>query len=184
MGWLLPLIAWIQTKMEDGACILHRIRRRLLLPLALHGGRDMVLLKNGQWVDTHSSIPPDRIESVYDAEKHTVRSLENGKGRLTRWSWLSVMNGSRDFSEFFADLRISAGYSLSPQAVLALLASQKAQVPVGPLRVTLRDGSEEILTEEGLPLPVPLPLPLSVPLPPSPSNAEVLHRVNSVNHIT
>ena len=168
MDYVVRIAAWAQTKYELGLVILNRLRRRLLLPLAHWGGRDMVLLTNGQWVDASRRIPADRVHWRYSAEKHALFLTEEG-GRTVRWPWLAASSGSADFSDFFGSLRIAAGASLPGDKAVSLLAAQKGVVPTEPLRVVLRSGEEEVLTAEGLPT--------------VPDAATVLRHVDSVNHI-
>jgi hypothetical protein len=168
MDFIVRIAAWAQTKYELGLVILNRLRRRLLLPLAHWGGRDMVLLKNGQWVDAGHRIPAASVRWRYNAEKHAL-FLTESEERTVRWPWLAASSGSADFSDFFGGLRIAAGGSLPGDKVISLLAAQKGVVPVEPIRVVLRTGEEEVLTAEGLPV--------------VPDAAAVQRHVDSVNHI-
>ena len=143
-GWLLPIAAWAQEKWDLGLVVLNRIRRRLLLPLALWGGRDMALLTNGQWIDGRA--PPEQVRWHYDAEKHTLVYQGAEGNRLTRWPWLSVACGERDLSDFFQGLRLSAGHQLADDKAVMLFAHQKRWVPAGDLHIVRRDGSEETYT--------------------------------------
>ncbi len=81
--WLLPWAAWAQNKWDTALVIVNRIRRRLLMPLALWGGRDMALLTNGQWVDGRA--PPEQVRWRYDSEKHTLVYQGAEGARLIRW---------------------------------------------------------------------------------------------------
>lgn len=163
MQWL-GIVAWIQTKVEIAILILNRLRRRVLLPFAHSGGRDMILLTNGQWIDHVRSIPESMISAIYTAEKHTL--LQPSAGRTVRWPWLSVHTDSLDMSEFFQGLRISSGLTVSRDKALMLYVHQKGILPVGDLYIVNRDGEEEIVRADG-----------------APTTEETLRRVDSVNHI-
>lgn len=163
MNWL-NIVAWVQTKWELGMIILNRVRRRLLLPIAHWGGRDMVLLTNGQWVDHTQSIPDALVQAVYNSEKHAV--LGRVAARTVRWPWLSVQAGNIDMSDFFQGLRISSGLEVSRDKALMLYAHQKGVVPSGDLHIVNRNGEEEV-----------------VPADREPTVEETRQRVESVNHI-
>lgn len=143
-SWLLPLAAWIQQKYDTGLLVLNRLRRRLLLPLALWGGRDMALLTNGQWIDGRA--PPEQVRWRYDAEKHVLVRQGAEDARLVRWPWLSVACGEYDLSDFFQGLRLSAGHGMADDKAIMLFAHQKRWVPGGDLHIVRRDGSEETYT--------------------------------------
>jgi len=138
---MLPFVAWAQAKWDLGLLVLHRIRRRFVVPLALWGGRDMVLLTNGQWVD--GTVPQEHVRWRYDAEKHTLVSQGAEGSRLVRWPWLSIVCGDRDLSDFFQSLRLSAGQPLADDKAIMLFAHQKRWIPTGDLHIVRRDGSEE-----------------------------------------
>lgn len=150
VGWLLSIVAWAQTQYDTALIVLNRVRRRLLLPLALWGGRDMALLTNGQWVD--GVVPPEQVRWHYDAEKHVLTYRGAEGARLVRWPWLSVACGEKDLSEFFQGLRLSAGHGLADDKAVMLFAHQKRWVPAGDLHIVRRDGSEETyaLDENGV----------------------------------
>jgi hypothetical protein len=139
--WLLPWAAWVQEKWDAALIVVNRVRRRLLLPIALWGGRDMTLLTNGQWVDGRA--PPEQVRWRYDAEKHVLVRTGAEAERLVRWPWLSVACGTQDLSEFFQGLRLSAGHQLADDKAVMLFAHQKRWVPGGDLQIVRRDGSEE-----------------------------------------
>ena len=73
---------------------------------------------------------------------------------MKRWPWLGVASGSLDMSSFFTDLRIADGGTLSTPKAVQLFIHQTGSVPVEPLTVTLRNGSEITLTAEGRTVPV------------------------------
>lgn len=164
MGWL-SIVAWVQTKWEEGLIVLNRVRRRLLLPIAHWGGRDMLLLKNGQWIDSTHRVPEGLIQAIYNSEKHTVFGVRE-QGRLMRWPWLSVHAGAVDLSDFFQGLRISSGLEVSRDKALMLYAHQKGVVPMGDLHIVNRDGEEETVREDG-----------------APSTEDTLRHIESINHI-
>lgn len=145
-GWLVPWAAWAQQKYDLALIVLNRIRRRLLLPIAHWGGRDMVLLTNGQWMDAPRTLSGNHIRWRYDAEKHTLFHVGSESARLVRWPWLSVESEGRDLSDFFQGLRLSAGHQLSDDKAIMLLAHQKGILPAGDLNIVKRDGSEEVYT--------------------------------------
>jgi hypothetical protein len=140
--------------------------RMFALTFLLRGGRNMVMLTNGQWVDDHGAVPAIRKRWIYDAATHTVRDSADPSGRLHRWQWLSLTEDQKDYTDFFTGLRTSTG--LRPAAALDLMACQTGNVPSGRLRAILRDGSEVVLTETGDPVV---------------TESEMLARVDSVNHI-
>jgi hypothetical protein len=163
MSWL-TIVAWIQTQWELSLILLNRARRRLLLPIALWGGRDMMLLTNGQWIDSTRTVPDVLVQAFYSAEHHTLSNKSGG--RNVRWPWLSVRAGVIDMSDFFQGLRISSGLDVSRDKALMLYAHQKGVVPVGDLHIVNRDGEEEVIRADG-----------------PPSVEETRRQVESVNHI-
>jgi hypothetical protein len=151
MIYLLPVAAWVQTLWENGTALLDRMRRQILVPLVLTGRRDMVMLTNGQWIDDpRGGIPDSAVRYFYDAEKHTVRSAGDTV-RVQRWPWLTLTTDRDDFTDFITGLR--AGTGVRPAAVLTLLACQKRVAPAGRMHVTLRDGTDIMVTENGEPVP-------------------------------
>jgi hypothetical protein len=120
-----------------------RFRRHMMLPFAIQGGRDMVMLKRGAWVDVEA--PANEVEWHYDSEKHQLIS-PSSEGRLVRWPWISATVGDHDLSDFFGTLRLSAGHTLTNDMAMMLYVYQKGWVPTGVLHVILRDGSEERYT--------------------------------------
>jgi hypothetical protein len=116
--------------------------RRLVLPALVYSGRDMILLKNGLWIDTTSVIPEDQIAWHYDSITHR---LTHGSGPLQRWQWISAVSGcGRDMSDFFADLRISRGVPpLTTAKVIELFIHQKGWVPSRNIKITRRDDATE-----------------------------------------
>lgn len=163
MVWL-NIVAWIQTRWEMSLVLLNRARRRLLLPIALWGGRDMILLTNGQWIDRTPGIPDALVQVFYNSEHHTLSGKE--PVRTVRWPWLSVQAGGIDMSEFFQGLRISSGLNVSRDKALMLYAHQKGVVPVGDLHIVNRNGEEEVVRAEE-----------------TSSAEDTLRRIASVNYI-
>jgi hypothetical protein len=144
MRYVIQCAALLQTLLEWSAATLHRIRRTWVVPLAHWGGRDMVLLRDGQWVDDNVAVHPSLIQWRYDAEMRQVVHSATPDARMVRWPWLSVVaaDGS-DLSDFFAGLRISAGQQLPRDKALALAAHQCGVFPHGTLTIVRRDGTEE-----------------------------------------
>ncbi len=138
--WI-SILGFIHQKIDLGLMILHRLRRRLLLPIALWGGRDMLLLKNGHWVDSRTEIPDSQIVGRYSSEKHTIWGSDTA-GRATRWPWIHVTAGDRDYSDFFGTLRLGAGLKLSNDKVLTLMMHQKGVGVHEELNVMTRDGRD------------------------------------------
>jgi len=143
MYFAITVIATLQAFQHSILSCLHRARRKYLLPIAKHGGRDMLYLKNGMWIDDASGIPPCQIKMRYDSEKHTVFSVERPTAPIRRISWLSVTSANHDMSEFFNDLRISDANYLPNEARIMLFAHQNGWFPTGPFTVIRRDGSIE-----------------------------------------
>jgi hypothetical protein len=148
---LVSILAWCQTQMESCVTLYNRLRRTYLVPLAHAGGRDMFLLKNGQWIDAAPATPEQHIVWSYNAERNELRhTAAPVDGRLARWPWLSVSNESHDLSDFFTGLRLSTGHTLTNDKAFMLYAHQKGHLPHGLVTIIKRDGSEEIIhTYEG-----------------------------------
>lgn len=142
--WLLPWAAWVQQKYEAALIVVNRLRRRLLLPVAHWGGRDMALLTNGQWLDVGWCRPAaEQVRWHYDSERHVLVRAGAEEARLVRWPWLSVESAGQDLSDFFQGLRLSAGHQLTDDKAIMLFAHQKGFLPAGDLHIVKRDGSEE-----------------------------------------
>lgn len=135
------VLAWIQTCRETAAAWLTTLRRDVLYPFAAGAGRDMLLLRNGQWVDASVRVPAEEVRFRYCADKHTI--VSEPPTRAVRWPWLSVTWGDDDISDFFQGLRVPLGDSVPTDAVLMLFAHQRGLLPVGELAVVTRDGTEE-----------------------------------------
>lgn len=152
-NWI-RIAAFFHQKYEYGLILLNRIRRRLLLPLALWGGRDMRLLRNGQWVDANIDADAHTVW-YYDAEAHRLTHAREMATRTVRWPWLSVANADHDLSDFFAGLRITAGHTLPKDKAFMLYAHQRGQLPHGTVTIVTRDGDEQIVhTYEETPPPL------------------------------
>lgn len=144
MQWV-TAAAWVQGWITESLIFVNRLRRRLVLPLAHWGGRDMVLLRNGQWLDA-AGVSDSHVEWRYSSEKHELRHhTDISGGRLVRWPWLSVGNESHDLSDFFEGLRLSAGHTLSKDKAFMLYATQKGHLPHGTVTIIKRNGDEEIV---------------------------------------
>jgi hypothetical protein len=138
--------ALMQSLLEWSTATVHRIRRTWIVPLAHWGGRNMILLRDGQWVDDSVVVHPSLIQWRYDAEMRQLIHMATPDVRMVRWPWLSVVaaDGS-DLSEFFAGLRISAGHQLPRDKAMALAAVQCGVMPHGTLTIVRRDGTEEVV---------------------------------------
>lgn len=109
----------------------------------------MVLIGSA-WFDASPLFPAALVKATYSAEKHEI--TDASQSRLGRCKWLSVSSEGRDLSDFFAPLRQSDGLYLSDNELLTLYAHQKGYMPVQPLTVVGRDGSQSVLggsTEPG-----------------------------------
>lgn len=144
MQWV-RVAAFFQEKWELAVAAVHYVRRRFLVPLAHWGGRDMLLLRNGQWIDTAPSVPTEHVAWRYDAAAHQLSRSGVEGARLTRWPWLSVLNESHDLSDFFGGLRITAGHMLAKDKAFMLYAHQKGHLPHGTVTILKRDGTEEVV---------------------------------------
>jgi len=139
-------MASIQTYYESCLRATHRVRRGLIRVLKHLGGHDMLLLKDGHWVDARVVVPEDSIAWAYCSEKHVLTAATSAPGtRLIRWAWLSVIHEDKDISEFFVGLRLSSGHDMSVAALMRLFAHQKGWVPRGELHVTDRMGIDEVV---------------------------------------
>ena len=129
-------LAYLQTILDIVFKCSNRVRRRWLLPIAKSGGRDMLFLSTGVWIDDDERIPHGFVQMRYDSEKHTVFA----KGEESkRDPWLSVVTeDGKDISDFFCTLR---GPLMTNEAKLMLFAHQKGWFPVGSLSIILRDGT-------------------------------------------
>ena len=137
MNKYMQTLAYLQTIVDIVFKCSNRVRRRFLLPIAKSGGRDMLLLKSGVWIDEDERIPLDFVHMRYDSEKHTVFARNSVSERNP---WLSVITeDSKDISEFFCTLRVPA---MTNEAKIMLFAHQKGWFPVGTLYIILRDGTD------------------------------------------
>lgn len=145
ISWI-AIMASLQTYYERCFRATHRVRRGLIRVLKHLGGHDMLLLKDGHWVDARVIVPEDSIAWAYCSEKHVLTAAAAAPGtRLVRWSWLSVLHDGKDISEFFVGLRLSSGHDLSVAALMRLFAHQKGWMPRGELHVTDRMGVDEVV---------------------------------------
>jgi hypothetical protein len=142
MDYRIQVAAFFQTQWENACTLFHRCRRSYVLPYAKVGGRDMVLIGSA-WFDASPLYPASLVRATYSAEKHEITRSEGG--RLVRCKWLSVTSEGRDLSEFFAPLRQTDGLYLSDEELLTLYAHQKGYMPIKPLTVVGRDGSESVI---------------------------------------
>lgn len=146
ISWL-DVLSFIQSSIDYTKLWCGRGRRQYLLPLAHSGGRDMILLRSGGWIDNIAEIPDEDIRCRYDAEQGHITS---GSGPLKRHQWLSVSQGTRDMSDFFADLRTTV--TLTSDELLMLYTHQTGHYPKGVLSVVQRDGTE-VTVYFGVPAP-------------------------------
>lgn len=143
---LVTVIAWIQTCREAAEAWFAAFRRDILYPFAAGAGRDMLLLRNEQWVDATVAVPAEDVTHRYCVDKHTIITVPQVEGaRTTRWPWLSVVYRDQDISDFFQGLRIPLVGTITNNAVLMLFAHQKGLLPAGELQVVTRDGDEEVV---------------------------------------
>jgi hypothetical protein len=148
---LLGVLAFLQTCKERAAHWYTVVRTQYLVPLVHYGGRNMVLLRNGQWLDETQGLLSGEIVCQYDVVKHVIHFP--GAERTKRWPWLSVCAGDRDISDFFEGLRISVGHELSNEQVVLLFAHQRGWLPTGDLHVITRSG-EEVVIRPFTPTPI------------------------------
>lgn len=145
VSWV-AVIAWIQTCRETAAAWIAAFRRDILYPFAAGAGRDMLLLRNEQWVDATVSVPTEDVMYRYCADKHIIIAVPQVEGaRSSRWPWLSVVYNGQDISDFFQGLRLPSVGTLTNNTVLMLFAHQKGLLPAGELQVVTRDGDEETI---------------------------------------
>ena len=118
--------------------------RRIVLPLMLWRGRDMVLLTNGQWVDASPEFQAADIAWHYDSITRRLTKTHSA-APVARWKWLSAVSVTRgrDMSDFFSELRISRGELLADAKVVDLFIHQKGWNPGSQLRVIERMTAEE-----------------------------------------
>lgn len=147
---IVSTLSFLQVQWTRLAAAIQRCRRNYVTPLALQGGRNMVLLRAGGWVDALPQIPEDSISCRYLAEeKHIVFVDSSGNSsRLQRFPWLSVIDDAHDMTDFFTDLRITADHDLLHEDIMSLYAHQCQRFPVAPIQITTRDGDEIELDEE------------------------------------
>lgn len=143
-------LSFLQVQWTRLVAALKRCRRNYVTPLALQGGRDMVLLRAGGWVDALPQIPEDSISCRYLAEeKHIVFVDSSGcRSRLQRFPWLSVVDETHDMTDFFTDLRITADHDILHEDIMSLYAHQCQRFPVAPIHIITRDGDEIELDAE------------------------------------
>ena len=103
----------------------------------------MVLLTTGGWVDDLPNIPEASVECRYLADEQHI--VFPGEGRMVRFPWLAATDAEHDMTDFFTDLRISAGNELMDEEIMSLYAHQRQQFPVEPISITLRNGEERVI---------------------------------------
>ena len=142
---VLGALAAIQDGCEFLATTYDAIRKSHLIPFFLARGRDMVMLKDGSWLD--GSSYSEHILWTYDSTKH-IAVHRDGTGRVNRWKWIGV--NRQDMSDFFGTLRLSADHTLTDKEAILLFAHQRCCIPSGTVTVTLRDGSETCINIDAL----------------------------------
>lgn len=144
MSFWLRLAAYMETVYEWVWQKWLLCSRRVVLPSLVYSGRDMILLKNGMWIDDSSLIKDDQVAWRYDSITHRL-THGSAPGPLQRWPWVSAVSGcGRDMSDFFADLRVSRGVlPLTHAKVIELFIHQKGWVPSRDIRITRRDDAME-----------------------------------------
>lgn len=154
---IISTLSFLQVQWTRLTAAIQRCRRTYVTPLVLQGGRDMVLLRSGGWVDSLADIPEEAISYRYNAEKQNIVFTDSSNNRLVRFPWLSVVDDSHDMTEFFTDLRITADHDLLHEEIMSLYMHQRLRYPVAPIQITTRDGDEieldadfqEVLPEAG-----------------------------------
>jgi len=145
---IVSALSFLQVQWSRLTAACKRCRRNYVTPLALQGGRDMVLLRAGGWVDDLPQIPEDSITCRYLAEENNIVFIDSTNLRLRRFPWLSVTDASHDMTDFFTDLRITADRELLHEEIMSLYAHQCQRFPVAPIQITTRDGDEIELDAE------------------------------------
>ena len=147
---IVSTLSFLQVQWTRLSAAWQRCRRNYVTPLALRGGRDMVLLRAGGWVDALPQIPEDSIVCRYLAEENNIVFVDSSgnSSRLVRFPWLSVVDEEHDMTDFFTDLRITADQELLHEDIMSLYAHQRQRFPVAPIQIITRDGDEVELDEE------------------------------------
>jgi len=143
---IVATLSFLQSRWDDCRKAFQRCRRNYVTPLALQGGRDMVLLRSGGWVDALPDIPEEAISCRYLADQQQI--VYAGGSRLVRFPWLAVVDETHDMTDFFTDLRISVGQDIMNEDVMSLYTHQRQRFPRGPIQITTRDGDEIELDED------------------------------------
>lgn len=149
ISWM-DIAAATETVRDYMVRSIQRVRVLLLWWLLGLGRRPMVLLCSGIWTEWNQGFGNDQVRAVYDPEVHGVLAsgMSGSLGSRDRWPWLAAVEvdgARRDLSPFFGSLRVARGLALTPADVLALFACQEGWMPRGTLRITLRDGTEEVV---------------------------------------
>ena len=143
---IIATLSFIQSRLDECKVAFQRCRRTYVTPLVLQGGRDMVLLRSGGWVDALPDIPEEAISCRYLADEQQI--VYAGGARLVRFPWLSVVDASHDMTDFFTDLRISSSQDIMNEDVMSLYCHQRQRFPQGPIQITTRDGDEIELDDD------------------------------------
>jgi len=134
---MLHAAATLQISLEYGYGILNCIRKKCI-PYILAGGRDMVLLDTGEWIDDAVCS----FKARYDSDKNTIAL---GSEPVTRWKWIAASTPELDMTDFFSSLRVSRSVTITDRQAIMLYIHQTGQVPKGKLTVIHRDGSDHYI---------------------------------------
>ena len=144
---LVQTLSFLQVQWTSLCNAVNTCRRKYIVPVALQGGRDMVLLHTGGWVDDSPSILEHVIESRYVAAEHRIRTPGDDMPYFHRPPYLSVEDAEHDMTDFFAGLKLSNNYMLSDAEFMVLYAHQTQRFPVGPIQILTKDFVEKTLIE-------------------------------------
>ena len=136
---MLQTMAILQTSLEYSYGVLNCIRKKCI-PYILAGGRDMILLDTGEWIDDVS--PCSRFKVRYDSEKNTIAL---GSESVARWKWIAASTPELDMTDFFSSLRITRSVTITDKQAIMLYIHQTGQIPRGKLTVIHRDGSDHYI---------------------------------------
>jgi hypothetical protein len=144
---LVQVLSFLQVQWTSLCSAVNTCRRKYVVPTALQGGRDMVLLHIGGWVDDSPSIPEHVIDCRYVAAEHRIRSPGDDMPYFHRPPYLTVTDEEHDMTDFFAELKLSNDYMLTDAEFMVLYAHQTQRFPVGPIQILTKDFDEKTLNE-------------------------------------
>ena len=142
---LVQVLSFLQVQWTSLCNAVNNCRRKYVVPTALQGGRDMVLLHIGGWVDDSPSIPEHVIDCRYVAAEHRIRSPGDDMPYFHRPPYLTVEDAEHDMTDFFAGLKLSHDYMLTDAEFMVLYAHQTQRFPVGPIQILTKDFDEKTL---------------------------------------